>query len=417
MSQIKIKSMIRPTLDKWMLMIATILCFASHSHACNVDVAIVQGSSITMCPEIEDGLSATSGYVQYTWTGPVNGNGQTASVTGNGWVYVEAEDNVGCISTDSILVTLYAAPAPVISSSEGLNICPAIGGTILSLDQTYDSYSWSDGSSAPTLFVTESGEYKVTVTDANSCTDSGSVSINFVEFGLNAVGGSTVCAGSHLMLEADGGDVYAWSTGEFTPSIVVAPTASSNYSVTIYKGACYETLSITVDIAVLPEHSLPDTVYVLPGQTEYVYGPANFNTYLWSPAEHVTSQTSPYTGYTGMVSGDVMLVATSDSLGCSMTHTVHFKFIDITIPEGFSPNGDGLNDVFEIPEIFEFAASLKVWNRWGDLVFESDRYRNDWDGTCQSGFCIGNSVLPDGTYFYILTIEDHKFDGYLTLKK
>lgn len=409
--------MIKPTLTSLGITIVTVLSFVFNSSACTVDVAIIQGNSISMCPGVENGLAATPGYVQYTWTGPVAGNGQTASVLGSGWIYVEAEDNVGCISTDSILVALYPAPAPVISSSEGLNICPAISGTTLSLDQAYNNYLWSDGSANPTLFVTESGQYDVVITDANSCIDSTSISINFVEFSLNAVGGSTVCSGSFLMLQADGGDVYAWSTGEFTPTIVVAPTETTTYSVTAYKGACYETLSISISVANLPAHNLPDTVYVLPGQTEYVYGPANFDSYLWSPAENVTSETGSGTGYTGTSSGDVTLVATNNTIGCSMTHTVHFKLIDVTIPEGFSPNGDGLNDFFEIPEIFEFNATFKVWNRWGDIVFESDRYRNEWDGTCQSSFCLGNSTLPDGTYFYILTIEGRAFDGFLTLKK
>lgn len=409
--------MTKYTLANWILFLFTFFSFESHLSACTVDVQIVQGNSISMCPGIENGLAATPGYVQYTWTGPVIGNGQTASATGSGWIYVNAEDNIGCISTDSILVTLYSNPDPVISSSEGLNICPAIGGSTLSLGQSYNSYLWNDGSTNPTLFITESGEYTVVVMDGNGCVDSTSVSVNFIEFSLNAVGGTTVCSGSHLMLEADGGDVYAWSTGEFSQSIVVAPTETSIYSVTIYKGACYETLSVTLDVVELPEHSLPDTVYVLPGEIKYVFGPSDFDTYSWSPAENVTAESGSGTGYTGTTSGNVTLVATSNSLGCSMTHTVHFKLIDITIPEGFSPNGDGINDVFEIPEILEFTAGLKIWNRWGDLVFKTDRYRNEWDGTCKTSLCIGSDTLPEGTYFYTLTIEGHNFDGFLTLKK
>lgn len=410
--------MTKSALCSWVLTIIIALSFTFNSLSCVVDVAILQGNAITMCPGLEDGLSATPGYTQYTWSGPVTGNGETATATSNGWIYVDATDNVGCISRDSILVTLYPDLNPTLSSSEGLNICSTINGTTLSLDQAYDTYLWEDGSTSPTLFVTESGEYKVIVSDANGCTDSTSITINFVEFTLEAIGGATVCSGSHLMLEAGGGDVYAWSTNEFTPSIVVAPTETTTYSVTIYKGACYETLSISVSVANLAPHDMPDTIYVLPGQTEYVYGPADFDTYLWSPAENVTSTSQSGTGYIGTSSGDVTLVATNNTIGCSMTHTVHFKLIEVTIPEGFSPNGDGINDVFEIPEVFEFRnVELKVWNRWGDIVFESSHYRNDWDGTCQSSFCLGSGTLPEGTYFYTLIIEGHKFDSFLTLKK
>lgn len=410
--------MIKSALQNWALSIITALLFISDSLACAVDVAILEGNSITMCSGVADGLSATPGFTQYTWSGPVTGNGQTATANASGWIYVEATDNVGCISKDSILVTLHPDLNPVISSSEGVNICSTITGTTLSLNQAYDSYLWEDGSTSPTLFVTESGDYSVIVSDANGCIDSTSITINFVEFTLEAIGGSTVCSGSYLMLQAGGGDVYAWSTNEFSPSIVVAPSTTTTYFVTIYKGACHETLSISVSVADLPPHDMPDTVYVMPGETQYVYGPANFDSYVWSPVENITSETASSTGYTGTSSGDVTLVATNNTIGCSMTHSVHFKLIEVTIPEGFSPNGDGINDFFVIPEIFDFrSVTLKVWNRWGDIVFESDHYRNEWDGTCQSAFCLGNGTLPDGTYYYILTIEGRKFDSFLTLKK
>lgn len=386
-------------------------------YSCGVDVSIQQGNAISVCPNSQDALTASAGYVQYTWIGPVVGNGSSATATGNGWIYVEAEDGVGCISKDSILVTLYPNPNPIISSSEGLNVCPTIGGTTLSLNQAYATYLWDDESTSPTLFVTQAGEYKVTISDANGCIDSSSLTIDFIEFNLDVVGGAKVCSGSYVLLEADGGDTYAWSTNEFSPSIVVQPTSQSTYSVTIYKGACYETLSTTIDIIELPKHTLPDTVYFLPGEVRYVYGPAEFDTYTWSPAAYLTDSTGSRTGYIGTTDGSVTLVATSNSLGCSMGHTIFFKMVDITIPEGFSPNGDGINDQFEILKINDFKAALKIWNRWGDLVFETDRYRNEWDGTCQTGFCIGKNTLPEGSYYYILTIEGYDFDGFLTLKK
>lgn len=397
--------------------ILTSIFFNFTSYSCTVDVSILQGSAISLCPNSQDALTASAGYVQYTWIGPVVGNGSSGTAMGNGWIYVEAKDGVGCISKDSILVTLYASPISSISSSEGLNVCPSAGGTTLSLNQAYTSYLWSDGSTNPTLFITQPGQYGVTISDANGCIDSSSLNVSFIEFSLNAVGGTKVCSGSYLLLEAQGGDVYAWSTNEFTSSIVVAPAEQSTYSVTIYKGACHETLSTTIDIIELPRHSLPDTVYFLPGEVSYVFGPPDFDTYTWSPATYLTDSTGVRTGYKGTSDGSVTLVATSNSLGCSIGHTIFFKMIDIIIPEGFSPNGDGINDNFEILKIHDFKAAFKAWNRWGDLVFETDLYRNEWDGTCQTGFCIGKSTLPEGTYYYKLTIEGYDFNGFLTLKK
>lgn len=389
----------------------------NHSNACSVDVTIDQGDSISLCVNEPNGLSASTGFVSYNWTGTVYGNGNLATPAATGWVYLEAEDNVGCISIDSIFVTIYPSTNPTISSSEGLNICPNVGGTILSLNQTYNAYLWSNSATTSTITATAAGNYTVQVTDGNGCLDTASIIIDVINFDVASLSGTTVCTGSTATLQASGGDVYAWSTGEFSPTIVVAPTETTTYSVTMYKGACQQIDSITLNIAQLPPVEIPDTVYVMPGKVGYVYGPVDFDSYSWSPASSLTASSGSGVGYTASESGDVILIATNDSLGCSVTKYIHFKIIDLTIPEGFSPNSDGINDFFEIPEIFSYKAALKIWNRWGDIVFESDDYQNNWDGTCQSSFCIGNDELMEGTYFYRLTIDGHNFDGHITLKK
>ncbi|MES2627710.1 MAG: gliding motility-associated C-terminal domain-containing protein [Bacteroidota bacterium] len=74
---------------------------------------------------------------------------------------------------------------------------------------------------------------------------------------------------------------------------------------------------------------------------------------------------------------------------------------DITtfVPQGFSPNNDGTNDMFVIPDISEFPnASLKIFNRWGGLIFESSNYTNNWDGR------YNGEDVPQGTYFYLLDL-------------
>ena len=83
------------------------------------------------------------------------------------------------------------------------------------------------------------------------------------------------------------------------------------------------------------------------------------------------------------------------------------------IPNVFTPNGDGVNDAFEIPCLYALENSrLSVFNRWGDQVYYSDQYQNQWDGTHQGEF------LPDGTYFYILRLDYGKeYQGFVELRK
>ncbi len=81
---------------------------------------------------------------------------------------------------------------------------------------------------------------------------------------------------------------------------------------------------------------------------------------------------------------------------------------EIVIPQGFSPNGDGINDYLVIKGIEDYSNStITIFNRWGNRVYESKNgYKNDWDGTSQYGVNVGGSELPEGTYFIIVDFGD-----------
>lgn len=84
------------------------------------------------------------------------------------------------------------------------------------------------------------------------------------------------------------------------------------------------------------------------------------------------------------------------------------------MPNGFSPNGDGMNDNFEIPGLTQYGnVKLEILNRWGNLVYQNSSYKNDWGGKNSGG-----EDLTDDTYFYTLEIPDKKtFKGYVVLKR
>lgn len=93
---------------------------------------------------------------------------------------------------------------------------------------------------------------------------------------------------------------------------------------------------------------------------------------------------------------------------------------DFHIPEGFSPNGDGINDLFVIRGILNYPNNtFVIFNRWGNKIYESNSYKNTWNGTSTSGLRIGGDELPVGTYFYILDLKDGSdiFKGTIYLNK
>jgi len=102
--------------------------------------------------------------------------------------------------------------------------------------------------------------------------------------------------------------------------------------------------------------------------------------------------------------------------GCdTATVCIFLECTDIVIFNAVSPNGDGTNDEFFISGIEDFPNSvLKIYNRWGNLVYQTIGYQNNWEGTFN-----GKRELPDGTYFYILELNDAQdervFQGYLEI--
>jgi gliding motility-associated-like protein len=95
--------------------------------------------------------------------------------------------------------------------------------------------------------------------------------------------------------------------------------------------------------------------------------------------------------------------------------------IDFFIPQGFSPNGDGINDFFVIRGILTYPNnSIEIYNRWGNRVFEASPYQSNWDGRSSHHLTIGNNELPVGTYFYVLHPNDNQtpvFKGSIYLNK
>ncbi len=94
----------------------------------------------------------------------------------------------------------------------------------------------------------------------------------------------------------------------------------------------------------------------------------------------------------------------------------------VFVPEGFSPNNDGINDRFVIQGVTPGQTMrLSVFNRWGQAVYEQEDYKNDWDGVASTAPKSGTSArqgLPDGTYFYVLKLSDgREFTRFLTLSR
>jgi gliding motility-associated-like protein len=277
----------------------------------------------------------------------------------------------------------------------------------------WPSVLWSWGLTDRSYWVTFSGVYVVDIQDSNGCMAIDSIAIDFFDAPLVNIGADQIlCPGTTYTLDAGNGMVsYAWSNGVSSQVINASP---GTYDVTVTDGNSCSSVSNQVTITAYPAVPAP----VISGDAEGLVSNSLPN-YQWYwdglAIPGATAQT-----FDPDSSGDYY-VEVIDTNGCGnqssnvLTIDVVYELTYDDIPEGFSPNGDGINDAFEVRNLDAFPGSaLQVFGRWGQLVFERSPYSGDFRGASDNG-----SNLPDGTYFYILDLGNGQdpFSGTLIINR
>ena len=103
------------------------------------------------------------------------------------------------------------------------------------------------------------------------------------------------------------------------------------------------------------------------------------------------------------------------------TPTVYeVKDIYVSIPEGFSPNHDGVHDYFVIIKPYNVTIDLEIFNRWGNVVYSNHNYNNDWDGKGTGNF-VGQDLIEGGYYYSVKAVDDRGnkqlFKGYIIIQR
>jgi hypothetical protein len=255
-------------------------------------------------------LSVSAAYRSITWS-----NGPTTSsitVTQPGTYSVTVVDSNGCISSASITVTQFQAPAPVITGDTLF----CIGGTtVLSVDSRYRGATWSTGQSASSISVDQPGTYTVTVVDSNGCISTASITVKQFQKAPPVIAGDTLfCIGGTTVLSVDPSyRKFTWSTGDTTSRISV--DTAGTYSVTVIdSNGCIASASITVSqFRIAPPAITGDTLFCIGGTTVLSVDP-RYRSFRWSTGE-TTSQIS--VDMPGTYS-----VTTVDSNGCISSSSI-----------------------------------------------------------------------------------------------
>ncbi len=237
---------------------------------------------------------------------------------------------------------------------------------------------------------------------------------------------TTICEGDQLVLTT----TYNSSAGRLTwyqgGQAVAVNTdrlnilASGVFRVGIDNGACPEMYSAEVRVTIInrPVADAGPDIYVKENDPVQLQGSGS-GIYLWSPATGLSDPASANPHLTAENTITYTLTVSDPGQRCFATDEVTVIVEKaLVIPNVVTPNGDGLNDVWEITNIEGFPdAVIKIFNRWGTLVWESHGYRKSWDGTNYRN----GQLLPDGTYFYVIELNSSVFPephtGYVQILK
>ncbi|MBK9337631.1 MAG: hypothetical protein IPM98_14135 [Lewinellaceae bacterium] len=278
---------------------ATVVVNPLPNAAINGDLIICSGETTTL---------TASGGTSYAWSTGAN----TAAInTGNAGAYtVTVTDGNGCTKTASATVVVNALPTAAISGL--LEVCTGETTTLTASGGT--SYAWSTGANTAAISVGSAGTYTVTVTDANGCTDTESVSVTeSTTIVVNISGVLDICANETTTLTATAGLSYAWSTGGNTQSIV-ASTAGP-YTVTVTNAAgCTGEASVNLIVRALPNAAISGDLAICGGEITTLTASGGAS-YSWSTGESTAAINTNATGtYTVTVTG---------ANGCTNTASVN----------------------------------------------------------------------------------------------
>ena len=312
--------------------------------------------------------------------------------------YVTVKDSF-CTVTDTVNVSVYSNTTKI--TPRNIQLC--LGDSIpLRTDSSYVSYIWSTGSADSSIEVLGGGPYFVVTTDKHGCKGKDSIEVlAFSKIPLTS-SDTAICLNRIVQLHADSGNyVYSWKPqsglsnyNTFNP--VARPGITTTYTITVKNGPCVSIDSSIIKVNPLPwVRAMPDSIMVLPGQT-VTLNVTGTPPFTWTPATGLscTECSSP----SALIdSNRVYYIQVADSDGCYASDSIKIDVLPtLYIPDAFTPNGDGLNDIFRPKFTGYKSIEVYIFDRWGQLIYHWATLDGGWDGTVN-----GRKVQED-TYVYLI---------------
>ncbi len=383
----------------------------------------------SVCIGGSDTLRAT-GASTYVWQpdptlSATNIADPVATPTATDIYYVIGTDTFGCRKKDSVLVYVFYPPTvgigpdtPYICQGKPIQLI-ATGGV---------DYQWVANSSLSSLTVanpiatpTDTTMYYVTIYNVHQCSAPDSIQVD-VQLPVQAVAESpyNICFGSSVQLSASGGFYYQWSPPTWLSNPAISnPTATPDstvvYTVTVSNNCFSSSASVDVVIHQLPVVNAGNDTLIYRNTSAILTGTTNGGNYFWYPGDTNSSILDPLsltTPVTPLFTTTYYLYATS-AFGCNNLDSVLVTvepYTLVLLPSAFTPNGDGVNDLFHIVRFLniEHLDEFAVYDRWGEKVYSTDIITDGWNGSYKGH--------PAEMGVYVWSVRARTYDGQDILK-
>ncbi len=278
---------------------------------------------------------------------------------------------------------------------------------------SFESYRWSTGETSATLEVASPGTYGVTVTSANGCTSEDTIQVresSIADFTAELI--PPLCAndenGQIIVTDVQGDEApfwYAIGDQEFQPNPVFDNLRGSNYQISVQNTrGCQFTKTVALNAPPPFEVDILEDIRLELGDSVSLSAVASapVSIYQWQPEEALSCSNCPNPLAQPLRTTTVKLDAFNAN-GCvasdSLTVFV-FNPEQLFVPTAFSPNGDGVNDVFAVfpGKAVANISQIEIFDRWGNQVFAANS-NVGWDGI------FDGKIAPNGVYVWLLTVE------------
>ena len=377
------------------------------------DVNLCVGDSVRL------NLSSPTGCT-FTWTPSTyltNPHVQRPyTTTPTDMIYHVTVEQSGCMAFDSVRVFVFKNDTKILLDPAHACIDDTVR---LLANQTCTSYFWSNGESTQQINAFTPGWYYLT-TISNNCLYKDSIRVDsFTHVPMNTYSLSMCLNESKQIFGPVGNYDYEWIPAYRINEIdiynpIVSPQHNITYTLNVYNGPCLTSGNYDVVVYGLPTLTVtPKTIEVFSGEVVQMYC-ASDTISTWEP-DYMLSCAFCNNSAAIVPSSITYYAIVANEFGCVAKDSVEIKVTPtLYIPNSFSPNGDGINDIFK-PEYTAYVEiELLIFDRWGENIFRTNDLNGGWNGTYKNGNC------ELGVYTYKLTAKDIKSNtlekvGHVTL--